>query len=137
MRLLTCWLSVVLVGSSGGAVASAQAVEPARGSLAKKPRFILNDHKDVVWCVAFAPDGKSLASCAGNRSAKAGELRGYDLTTGKPARTFVAEEPHGIRWVAFAPSGKTLAAAEYDGMVRIRDAATGKVQSAFNRRTER
>ncbi len=92
-----------------------------------RPTFVLHDHKDVAWCVAFAPDGNSLLSCAGNRDSTIGELRGYRLEQGKPIPTFLAEEPHGIRWVAFAPDGKSVATAEYDGNVRIRDAATGKV----------
>ena len=79
-----------------------------------KPLYILNDHKDVAVCV-FSPDGKSIFTCGGNRDAKAGELRGYDLTKGKPVQTFLAQEPHGIRWIAFAPGGSVLATAEYDG----------------------
>jgi WD40 repeat protein len=92
----------------------------------------LQDHYDVVWCVAFAPDGKSLVTCTGNRGAKAGDLRGYDLTTGAPRPTFFVREPHGIRWVAYDPDGKRLATAEYDGMVRIREAATGKVERTLS-----
>jgi eukaryotic-like serine/threonine-protein kinase len=92
-----------------------------------QPRWVLKDHTDVAWCVAFAPDGKSLVSCSGNRDATAGELRAYRLGAGRPLPIYCAVEPHGIRWVAFAPDGKSLATAEYDGSIRIRDAATGKV----------
>jgi eukaryotic-like serine/threonine-protein kinase len=100
-------------------------VERPAAARSIEPRWILRDHKDVAWCVAFAPDGKSLVSCGGNRDATAGELLGYRLLAGKPVLAYRAEEPHGIRWVAFAPDGKTLATAEYDGLVRIRAAATG------------
>ncbi len=100
---------------------------PPAAATPTQPRWILNDHKDVAWCVAFAPDGKFLVTCAGNRDATAGELRGYRLGAGKPIPAYRAEEPHGIRWVAFAPDGKSLATAEYDGTIRIRDAATGGV----------
>ena len=104
---------------------SAATLEPMQ------PRWILKDHTDVAWCVAFAPDGKSLVSCAGNRGATAGELRGYRLVAGKPEPAYLAKEPHGIRWVAFAPDGKSLATAEYDGAIRIRDAATGKIMTEW------
>ncbi len=100
--------------------------ERSAASRLSQPRFILKDHKDVAWCVAFAPDGKSMVTCAGNRDTSAGEVRGYDLSSGRPVPMYVVEEPHGIRWAAFAPDGKTLATGEYDGMVRIREAATGK-----------
>jgi WD40 repeat protein len=135
MKSRSTWLGVVLVAFSGGAIVSGQVTGNAPASLPTKPRFILRDHKDVAWCVAFAPDGKSLVTCTGNRGAVFGDLRGYDLTTGTPVQTFLAREPHGIRWVAYDPSGKLVATAEYDGMVRIRDAATGKVQSALSAHT--
>lgn len=95
MKPCACWLGVTMIVWWGGAGAVAQ----SGGALANKPRFTLNDHKDVAWCVAFSPDGKSMATCAGNRDANAGELRGYDLATGKPVRALLAEEPHGIRWL--------------------------------------
>ncbi len=103
------------------------AERPAPVVMLNGPRFILKDHQDVGWCVAFSPDGKRLVSCAGARDATAGELRGYLLEGVKPVPAYRVEEPHGIRWVAFAPDGQTLATAEYDGTARIRDAATGKV----------
>ena len=107
-------------------------VEVARSSLPSKPRFTLSDHKDVVWCVAFSPDGKSLVTCSGDRDAKAGEMpRLWSLQAGKPVHKFLVEESRGIRWFSFAPDGKTLATAEYDGMVKFRDASTGKVLTKF------
>ena len=114
--ILSSWLSL----------RARQGESPTTPSL-REPRYILKDHKDVAWCVAFAPDGKSLLSCSGNRDATAGELRGYRLEHGKPVPAFRAEETHGIRWVGFAPDGKSVATAEYDGNVRIRDAASGNV----------
>ena len=133
MLSLTRWLIVALAVFAVGGVSLAQPleVEVARSSLPNKPRFTLSDHKDVVWCVAFSPDGKSLVTCSGNRDAKAGEIRGYDLSSGKPVHKFLVEESHGIRWLSFAPDGKTLATAEYDGTVKFRDASTGKVLTKF------
>ena len=63
----------------------------------------------------------------GNRDAEVGEIRGYDVRSGEPVKTFRVESSSGIRWAAYAPDGKTLATAEYDGTVKLRDPATGKV----------
>ncbi len=103
MLSLTRWLIVALALFATGGVSFAQPleVEAARSSLPDKPRFTLSDHKDVVWCVAFSPDGKALVTCSGNRDAKAGEIRGYDLSSGKPVQSFLGEESHGIRWLSF------------------------------------
>ena len=131
MKSLTRGLGILLLVSIGSTGARAQDADSAQSSLSDKPRYILSDHKDVIWCAVFSPDGKSLYTCSGNRDAKAGELRGYDLTKGKPVQTFLAQEPHGIRWIAFAPSGLVLATAEYDGTVKMRDPATGKVLKQF------
>ncbi len=124
----TRWPGLVLIGLT--VVAAAVAAPPIAADdarLAKKPRFVLDDFGDNVWCVTFAPDGKSMVTCSGGRDAKAGEVRGYDLATGKPVRSFRVEESRGVRWAAFAPDGKTLATGEYDGMVKLREPATGKV----------
>src|SRR5271167_417468 len=97
------WLGAATVALSIGGVASAQPAGAARASLSQQPRFTLGDYKDVVWCVAFSPDGKLLVTCSGNRDALAGEFRGYDLTSGKPVQKFLSEEARGVRWVSFAP----------------------------------
>ena len=131
MRSPTRRIGVALTALTALTLAAAPPDEVGGVTLPKKPRFILSDHKDVAWCVAFSPDGKSVVTSSGNRDASAGELRRYDLGGEKPVQIFLAEEKHGIRWLAFAPDGKTLATAEYDGMVRIRDAATGKVLAEF------
>ena len=137
MKSLTRGLGILLLASIGPAGARAQDADSAQGSLPTKPRYVLSDHKDVVWCAVFSPDGKSLFTCAGNRDAKAGELRGYDLTKGKPVQTFLAQEPHGIRWLAFAPSGLVLATAEYDGTVKMRDSRHRQGPQAVRRAPRR
>jgi serine/threonine protein kinase len=122
--LVTAWLLPRAAHDARPAAATTPTPTPPTPM---EPRWILKDHTDVAWCVAFAPDGKTLVTCAGNRGATAGELLGYRLDAGKPVPAYRAQEPHGIRWVAFAADGKSMATAEYDGMIRIRDPATGKV----------
>ena len=68
----------------------------------------LTGHKDAVTHVAFAPDGKTLASASGDRT-----VRLWDLTAADPnaAVRTLAGHQSGVAHVAFAPDGKTLASA--------------------------
>jgi len=62
-----------------------------------------------VRCVAFAPDGKTLASGSADDTVKL-----WHVATGKEIRTlFGHTEP--VELVAFAPNGKTLASGSRDG----------------------
>jgi RNA polymerase sigma factor (sigma-70 family) len=78
-----------------------------------------------TWCVAFSPDGTRLASGAGGVLPNEGELRIWDLTTGKLLSS--NKTALSVRGVAFAPDGKTLATAEHDHIARLRDSESGKV----------
>jgi WD40 repeat protein len=73
----------------------------ARGQLRRDWRGDLGD----ATCVAFGPDGKTLA--AGNR---AGTLRLWDVVTGR-GQAELARPGAVITGLAFAPDGRTLAAA--------------------------
>ena len=72
--------------------------------------------------VAFAPDGKTLAS-AWLRKDNAVIL--WDAATGKELRRFTGHKAYPVS-IAFAPNGKTLAAGDEGGSVRVWDVATGK-----------
>src|SRR5262249_34534113 len=110
--------------------------------------------RNSLYCVAFSPDGKRLAT--GDR---AGTICFWDMKTGKPlhqaiAKTFYSQamsqdklaseyEWGGVKSLAFSPDGKLLAAggmgpadqgsAGIDGPMRLEalDAVTGKSLAAF------
>ncbi|OEU90822.1 hypothetical protein DB35_04575 [Streptomyces abyssalis] len=84
----------------------------------RKPR-ILAGHDDEVLAVAFAPDGRTLAS-----GSKDGTVRLWDVSTGgRPAPLGEPLEAGegGAPAVAFAPDGRTLATGGADGAVRLWD----------------
>ena len=85
----------------------------------------LRGHADWVQCVAFSPDGETLASASGHPGAERA-VRLWDVRTQQRQRgaPLLGHEAL-ITWVAFSPSGAWLASSSQDGTVRIRDPRTG------------
>src|SRR5262249_11536989 len=83
----------------------------------------------VIRCLAFAPDGKTLATGGGFDDVP-GEVKLWDLATGSEGRSFQGKQ-NGVYALAFAPDGQTLATASFDQMVRLWDVATGRELSSL------
>src|SRR5258707_1785401 len=81
---------------------------------------LLDAHKGAVTCVAYARDGRTLAS-----GGKDGVVRLWDLSARKVRHTFAG---HGrmVTAVAFSPDGKILATTRYDPGIHLRDAPSGQ-----------
>lgn len=82
---------------------------------AEQPRLIkrLTGHRNLVWSVAFSPDGKTLASGSRDRTVKL-----CDPVAGKCRATL---ECHAdvVFAVAFSPDGKLLASGSWDNTVML------------------
>lgn len=104
----------------------------------------LSGHRGPILALAFAPDGKTLATgdtihegrieSSGGRigwKAISGEVKLWDLATGQPRRTFTGLG-HGIGAVAVSPDGTRVAGATYyGGITRVWDASTGVTLKTF------
>jgi eukaryotic-like serine/threonine-protein kinase len=99
----------------------------------------LPGHLLTIHSIAWSPDGKHLASGAGNSSMDAGELKIWDITTGREISALGGSLKYGIKTVAWSPDGKRLAAGggriagfknSIPGELKIFDAMTG--QEIFN-----
>jgi WD40 repeat protein len=82
-----------------------------------------------VRCVAFSPDGKTLA--AGNRY---GTVRVWDVASRKEIKTLTGHASD-VWAIAFSPDGKTLAAADTDwkkpSKIKLWDTATWKERGSL------
>ena len=88
-----------------------------------------------VRCVAFAPDGKTIAT--GNGAQMSGEIRFYGMPKGELRLTVKA--PSQVNALAFSPDGKTLISGtgfllttvSAGGGVQVWDVLTGKQTGTF------
>ena len=92
---------------------------------------LLPKSSDPVRCLAFAPDGKVLATC-GRTTAVAL----YDLdTVGSRTLHDEAGATVGAAGLAYAPDGATLAVGQQDGRITLWDVTTGRMRSALSGHT--
>lgn len=99
--------------------------DPETFLLPGTPLWQTNDER--VLTVAFAPDGKKLIT-GGARYTLPGQLKIWDVSSSKPLAT--VKGISGVRSVAFAPQGDAFATGDFSGMVKLRDAETGKELAA-------
>lgn len=79
----------------------------------------LKGHQGWVICLAFSPDGQTLATGGEDRT-----VRLWNLTTAKE-RAILTGHMDNVLSVAFSPDGRLIATASSDGTVRLWDPETG------------
>ncbi len=89
-----------------------------------------------IRSVAFSPDGQSVVS-ANTGSTSGGMLRAWNVASGKSTASFNGlADPNlvlssGIYCVVYSPDGKTLASGHEDNLIRLWDAASGKITTTL------
>ena len=101
---------------------------PRHGALIRQ----LTGHSFGVSHLAFSPDGRRLASCAGPMPPlKGGELKLWEVESGRPlpAPAGHAEYVHAV---SFSPDGTRLASCSMDHTVKVWDLATTREVQSFS-----
>ena len=97
---------------------------------ARGPDHERKGHTDWVSSVAFAPDGKTLASGSGDYTIKL-----WDTRSGETLRTLEGHT-RGVSSVAFAPDGNTLASSSRDRTIKLWDARSGELLRTLEGHTD-
>lgn len=89
------------------------------------PKLIatLPAHKDLIYSLAFSPNGQTLASGSYDRVIKLWAISAKPNAT--PSQT-LTDHSDAVYSVAFHPNGKLLASGSADRAVKVWDVATGK-----------
>jgi WD40 repeat protein len=112
----------------------ATAPEPERPSVpeappaAKTPFSLLREfvgHTDSVYAIAFAPDGRTVASGSYDRTIKL-----WDVADGRTLLT-LSGHARTVNCVAFAPGGTTLLSGASDNIMKLWDIKSGKEIRSF------
>lgn len=79
----------------------------------------LKGHKEYVTCIAFSPEGNSIATGSADKTARL-----WDVKTGENITTLIGHKERVFAAV-FSSDGKTIVTASSDETVRLWDAHTG------------
>jgi WD40 repeat protein len=116
-----------LAGACGRQPGDVSVLDAATG----KEVLSLKGHQKQIAAVAYAPDGKRLASLSMDNT-----VRVWDTATGQALHTLpLGGKPIGGadgRGLAYSPDGKRIAAAAPIGAVKVWDAATGQELHDFH-----
>ena len=109
--------------------------------MAGKELLMLKGHTRLVRSVTFSPDGKTLASGGFD-----GNVKLWDVTTGKELASLLQGPTDPVYCVAFSPDGKILASGSRDpeaaanttnsATIKLWDVSTGQERATFKGHTD-
>ena len=117
IQFLTCTLLLVSIFFLPTKIATAEL------------KATLEGHTNLVWSVAFSPNGKMLASASLDAT-----VRLWNVNTERLLHT-LTEHTDEVSSVAFSPDGKTLVSASWDATIRLWNPHNGKLKRTLTEHT--
>jgi WD40 repeat protein/transcriptional regulator with XRE-family HTH domain len=85
-----------------------------------RPLKTWTGHRELVWSLAYSPDGKFLAT-----GSEEGTVKLWEVATGQCLRVMIGHS-EWVQSIAFSPDGQWLASGSGDRKVRVWEVATGQ-----------
>ncbi|KAF9542815.1 hypothetical protein EC957_001535 [Mortierella hygrophila] len=103
-RTVRFWNISIAVSASPSSAAFADGLSPGQSG--------------SVWCVAYSPDGQSIATGGSDKA-----VWEWNASTGKSRRPILVDYSTTIGCLSYSPDGKQIGTAGYDTAVRLDDVA--------------
>jgi RNA polymerase sigma factor (sigma-70 family) len=82
-------------------------------------------HRELLFSVAYAPDGRTVASGSWDKTVKL-----WEVATGRELATFAGHQGE-VRGVAYTPDSALLVSGSFDGTVKVWDVAAARERTSF------
>ena len=96
-------------------------VTPQQSDSNHQPYLVISAHDDIIWRLAYLPNGRRVVTGSGDRTVKV-----WDLENGEQEGTSMEHE-RGIFGLAVTRDGTKIISSDYDGKIKVWNVETHKL----------